>query len=195
MISSFEKNNKGFKLQDTVPTRFVLFALNGEDYCVPVLQTLEVIAEYQITPMPTLPERFEGVLSLRGKPVPVLNLRKRFSLPAKKSDAHTRVIIVETQQSPVGIEVDQVKKVICLYNTEIGPAPTVSTTKSSDLVDGMAELAKGRFASILNVATILNGANDVSYVSPEASFQGDAENITIQPKPYPDIHSHSEING
>ena len=67
-------------------SKHVLFVLAGETYGLPILQVKEIISDYELTVLPNLPEFFHGVISLRGEAIPVINLRRRFELPARARD-------------------------------------------------------------------------------------------------------------
>ena len=90
-----------------VVKKFVTLGLGNERYGVEVSKAKEIIASYEIVPLPKTPDFIEGMISLRGEIIPVVDLRKRFSLTPKTRDSETRVIVVERHDCVGGIQVDK----------------------------------------------------------------------------------------
>ena len=65
--------------------KYVVFGIDGESYCLPILSPREIIADYALTPMPNLPKIFHGVVSVRGQAIPVINLHRRFGVSGAKA--------------------------------------------------------------------------------------------------------------
>ena len=90
--------------------------------------------------LPHAPELVEGVTNLRGKVLPVINLRKRFGLAAHQMDKNNRIILVSTNRIEVGMTVDEVSQVVTVPEGAIEPTPTIATKVNSAFMTGIAKL-------------------------------------------------------
>jgi len=107
--------------------QLVSFNLDDEEYGVEVLKVREIIRMSNITRVPNTPPYVEGVINLRGKVIPVISLRKRFSLNAAEADGRTRIMVMDLTSELTGFIVDSVAEVIRISAGEIQPAPPVIT--------------------------------------------------------------------
>lgn len=135
--------------------KYIIFGLAGETYGVPILQAQEIIADYELTVLPHLPDFFDGVISMRGEAVPVINLRKRFDIATIERSVSSRIVIIEMEPTPIGILVDKVFKVDAFRRNEIEAPPTFSMSKKARFVNGVIETNKKKFAIILDMQQIL----------------------------------------
>ncbi len=135
--------------------KFVTFALGKEKYAVPVLRVKEIIARYDIAPLPKTPNFIEGIISLRGDIIPVVDLRKRFDLPVHDRTDENRLIVLEMDDFYVGIEVDAVFEVIKINSGQIEPPPALVAGLQADYLEGVCEI-DSRLITILNLDTIFS---------------------------------------
>jgi len=135
--------------------KFVTFALGKEKYAVPVLRVKEIIARYDIAPLPKTPNFIEGIISLRGDIIPVVDLRKRFDLPVHDRTDENRLIVLEMDDFYVGIEVDAVFEVIKINAGQIEPPPALVAGLQADYLEGVCEI-DSRLITILNLDTIFS---------------------------------------
>ena len=142
--------------------KFVLFRLAGETYGLDILQLREIIAKYQLTVLPNLPEFFRGVLGLRGEPIPIVNLRRRFGFGDAPKTELSRVIIVDMKPSVFGIEVDEVQRVSTFAMDKIEQAPALSSGERLPFVTGVSELDDGKLVIFLDMERVLNGIEQVA---------------------------------
>lgn len=91
--------------------QLVIFDLNNQKYAIPVLNTQEIIKMVDVTPVPRTDHFVEGVINLRGRIVPVINLNQRLGLPANEATRDTRIVVVEKDETSVGMIVDKVQEV------------------------------------------------------------------------------------
>lgn len=91
--------------------QLVIFDLNSQKYAIPVLNTQEIIKMVDVTPVPRTDRYVEGVINLRGRIVPVINLNKRLGLPVTEPTRDTRIVVVEKGDASVGMIVDKVQEV------------------------------------------------------------------------------------
>lgn len=113
------------KAEETIGTeeQLVVFQLGDETYGVDISTVREIIRMQSITQVPRTPEFVEGVINLRGRVIPVIDLHKRFGLPPVKETAQSRIIVVEVGGVTVGMIVDSVSEVLRLPTASIDPPP------------------------------------------------------------------------
>jgi len=104
--------------------QLVSFSLDNEEYAVEVLKVREIIRMPEITHMPNTPHYAEGIINLRGKVIPVISLRKKFSLMDTDNDSHTRVMVMDINGELTGFIVDSVSEVIRISSSEVQPPPS-----------------------------------------------------------------------
>lgn len=105
--------------------QLVSFNLVQEEYGVDVLKVREIIRMPTITRVPNTPSYVEGVINLRGKVIPIISMRKRFSLPEAEHDKQTRIMVMDVGGELMGFIVDAVSEVIRISSSEIQPSPAV----------------------------------------------------------------------
>lgn len=140
------------------PGKYITFRLAGEDYGLYILSVKEIIGMMQITKVPRTPTFVRGVINLRGKVHPVIDLRKRFGLEPKEDDERTPIIIVEVHQSDsvqfIGIVVDSVSEVINVAKEDIEDTPTFGVDLDTDFILGLAKKDK-KVITLLDIDKIL----------------------------------------
>src|ERR1700757_5078197 len=103
--------------------KYLVFELNGEDCCVQVLKVREIMGVQEITPVPHTPAYLKGVINLRGKVIPVVDLRLKFDMPPIEYSQRTCIIVVQVQREdscvPMGIVVDSVAEVLSIAALDI----------------------------------------------------------------------------
>ena len=105
--------------------QLVLFSLGQEEYGVSITQVKEIILYKEATRLPDTPVYMEGIISLRGKIIPVVDLARRLELTSAKNKDR-RALVIETAGREIGIVVDEVTEVIRLSDSAIDPLPTVT---------------------------------------------------------------------
>ncbi|MBE3573327.1 MAG: chemotaxis protein CheW [Moorella humiferrea] len=105
--------------------QLVVFQLAGETYGVDINYVQEIIRMQNITPIPRTPAFIEGVINLRGRIIPVIDLHKRFHLPQGEVTNNTRIMVVEMGRVTVGMIVDSVSEVLRLPVASIEPPPSM----------------------------------------------------------------------
>ena len=117
----------------------VVFRLDGESYGIDIFRIHEIIRMREITPVPGTDEHIRGLVNLRGKTIPVVDLKSRFGQLASDHTDTTRIIVVESAQGNVGIIVDEVREVRTLAGEDVENAPALATTDATDFVRGVAK--------------------------------------------------------
>jgi purine-binding chemotaxis protein CheW len=112
--------------------QFVVFQLDNETYAVPILSVTEVVLTLEITPVPNAPEYILGLMNLRGKVLPVLDLEKKFQLNREGQVVGQHIMVAESEQKVLfGILVDQVVEVLRISPDAIKPPPEIIKSKIS----------------------------------------------------------------
>jgi purine-binding chemotaxis protein CheW len=131
-------------------SQFIGFRLGDEDYAVGITKIQEIILMKPITRLPQAPESIEGLINLRGSVIPVVNLRRRFGLPARKFDDETRTVVVNTHDKTVGCIVDEVTQVMRITADQIQPVPVSVAALARRYIAGIARL-EDRLLIILDI--------------------------------------------
>lgn len=120
--------------------QLVTFGIGSEEFAVDILAVQEINRMMPLTRVPQSPVSVEGVINLRGKIIPVIDLRKRFDMePAKNSD-QSRIVVVEVHSRVLGFIVDRVSEVLRISSKIVEPAPAMVCSVDSDFVSGVAKL-------------------------------------------------------
>lgn len=134
--------------------QLVTFRLGNEEFSLDILRVQEIIRHMDLTRVPRTPDFVDGVINLRGRVIPVLDLRKRFGLPSDERTNETRIIVVDVDNKTVGLKVDAVSEVLRLPADTVEPAPAIVTGAESDYIKGVGKL-DGRLLILLDVEKIL----------------------------------------
>lgn len=134
--------------------QYVIFHLADEFYGVNIATVESIIKVQDITRMPHMPDFVEGITNLRGKVIPVIDLRKRFQLPAAEENDDTRIVVVEIGNIMAGMVVDMVTEVLRVSDDSIeAPSPMVSTV-STAFITSIAKV-DDRLIILLDLSKIL----------------------------------------
>ena len=127
--------------------KYLTFSLAGEEYGIGILKIREIIGMMPITSVPQSPDFVKGVINLRGKVIPVIDLRLRFGMPAMDYSERTCIIVVQIDLRDVplniGIVVDSVSEVLNIGGGDIENAPTFGTQLNTGYILGMAKMEGG----------------------------------------------------
>ena len=139
--------------------KYLTFTLNEEEYGIGILKIKEIIGMMPITSVPQTPEFVKGVINLRGKVIPVIDLRLRFGMEAIDYTERTCIIVVEiegpTDMVMIGIVVDAVSEVLNIKGEEIEDTPTFGTKLNTDYILGMAKM-EGGVKILLDIDRVLS---------------------------------------
>lgn len=136
--------------------QFVTFTLNNEQYAVDILNVQEINRITEITKVPNSPDYVEGVINLRGKVIPVINLRKKFRFDEKSTDDTSRIIIMEINGITNGLVVDSVSEVLRVPSSIIEPPPPMSSDLSSSFIKGIAKM-EDRLIILIDIDKLIGG--------------------------------------
>ncbi|MFZ5632113.1 MAG: chemotaxis protein CheW [Bacillota bacterium] len=137
-----------------IEEQVVVFSLHDQVYGINIESVLEIIKMESVTRVPGTPDFIEGVINLRGKVIPVMDLCKRFNMPSSEVSASTRVIIVEAGGVTVGMVVDAVSEVLRFPSSSIEPPPPLIVGASIEALKGIA-LVDGQLIILLDLGKVL----------------------------------------
>jgi purine-binding chemotaxis protein CheW len=127
-------------------SKYLTFDLTEEEYGLEILRVKEIIGMMEITPVPRTPDFVLGVINLRGKVIPVVDLRTKFGLEYKEPDERTCVVVGEVNKGSetiqIGIVVDQVNEVVDVKAEDLAPTPSFGVSLDTEFILGMAKLGK-----------------------------------------------------
>ncbi|MCP3873578.1 MAG: purine-binding chemotaxis protein CheW [Desulfobacteraceae bacterium] len=159
MADVAEANNQAVKVMTEKSGKYLTFQLDEEEYGIGILKVKEIIGMMPITSVPRTPEFVKGVINLRGKVIPVMDLRLKFSMGEIPYTDRTCIIVVEidSQDSTVliGIVVDAVSEVLNINEDEIEEAPTFGSKLDTDYILGMAKM-EGGVKILLDIDRVLS---------------------------------------
>jgi purine-binding chemotaxis protein CheW len=134
--------------------QLVVFQLGGELYGVDIARVHEIIRMQTVTRVPRAPSFVDGVINLRGKVIPVVDLRRRLGLPSAEHTRASRIVVVEIGDQVVGIVVDGVSEVLRVSSSVIEPPGPVVAGVDSEYVQGIAKLPE-RLVIMLDLDCVL----------------------------------------
>jgi purine-binding chemotaxis protein CheW len=140
--------------------KFLTFFLAKEEYGIEILKVQEIIGTMAITPVPRTPEHLRGVINLRGKIIPVVDLRLKLGLPA--AEGQNCIIVVRARGLEIGITVDQVSEVANIADKDIEPVPAFGNGVATEDLLGIGKTG-GRVRLLLDIDRILS-AQEVAEV-------------------------------
>jgi len=125
--------------EDTQKERYLTFALNTEMYGIEIKHVTEIIGIQQITVVPELPNFICGIMNLRGKIIPIMDVRLRFKKPFREYSDRTCVIVIDITNMTMGMIVDSVEEVLTIPDSEI-VSPAESNTLSNKYIKGIGKV-------------------------------------------------------
>jgi purine-binding chemotaxis protein CheW len=154
-----EKMGQAIKATTIKTGKYLTFTLDEEEYGIGILKVKEIIGMMPITTVPRTPDFVKGVVNLRGKVIPVMDLRLKFDMGAIPYTERTCIIVVEIDSEDgtvlIGIVVDAVSEVLNIQEKEIEETPAFGTQLNTDYILGMAK-TEGGVKILLNIDKVLS---------------------------------------
>jgi purine-binding chemotaxis protein CheW len=143
------------------PGKYLTFGLGDEVYGLEILKVQEIIGLMRVTRVPGLPDSLRGVINLRGKVIPVVDLRRKFSMDVKPDTERTCIVVVRVwrdgQAITVGLIVDEVREVVAITEGQLEAVPNFGADVETGFLLGMAKVAQ-RVIMLLDVDRILSSS-------------------------------------
>lgn len=150
------ENNKGTAGDDLI--QLVSFNLGSEEFGIDILKVQEINRMVEITKVPQAPHYVEGVINLRGKVIPVIDLRTKFGLQAKERDKNSRIVVCDVKGDIIGMVVDAVSEVLRIPSSTVEPPPAITTGVDQHYISGVVKL-EGRLLLFLDISRIATDVN------------------------------------
>ncbi len=164
MAEARQVMDQAIKMMAEKGGKYLSFSLAEEEYGIGILQIKEIIGMMNITVVPQTPEYVKGVINLRGKVIPVIDLRLRFDMDSAAYTERTCIIVVEikseTTTLPIGIVVDSVSEVLNVRAENIEPPPSFGVNLDTGYILGMAKMDSG-IKILLDINKVL-GAEEIA---------------------------------
>ncbi len=172
MASTVAEETRTSTLNTTMndDSKYLTFKLAEEEYGVEILKVREIIKIMDITAVPRMPSYMKGVINLRGKVIPVIDLRLKFSLPELQHTDETCIIVVDVGME-VGIVVDTVSEVLDLPTSSIEPPPSMGGAVETDFIMGMGKVGEN-VKILLDIDKVLN-TGELAALTESASTEQD----------------------
>jgi len=135
--------------------KYLTFTLGSEDYGLEILKVREIIRMMNITAVPQVPAYVKGVINLRGKVIPVIDLRLKFQMPALETSAETCIIIINIKDALIGIIIDKVKEVLNISQENIEMVPNFGSNVHTDYILGIGKI-NNSIKVLLNIDKVLD---------------------------------------
>jgi purine-binding chemotaxis protein CheW len=137
-----------------IAREILVFELDDEEYGVDILQVVEIRGYEGVTPIPNAPAHVKGMVNLRGRVVPIVDLRIRFGRAEPRYDALTVVIILQVASRTVGMVVDGVSDVVGVHASELHPAPELGAVAGESFLTEIAT-HEGRMLMLVDIDKVL----------------------------------------
>ncbi len=144
-----------FSVDSSDLLQLVSFMIGNEEFGVDILKVQEINRLQQITKIPNAPDYVDGVINLRGRVIPVIDLRTRIGIARKEHDKNTRVVVVELEGKTVGFVVDAVSEVLRIPKNITEPPPPLVAGINSDFITAVGKL-EDRLLILLDLDKILS---------------------------------------
>ena len=164
------KASKPFQPPTDVDIQFVVCVVAGERYGIEVGRVHEIIRLTAITALPGADRSFSGVINLRGRVIPVMDLRQQFGLPEASPTRFSRIVIADAAGAQIGLVVDAVNEVVHIASSAIEPTPALTASVAAEHLTGIARTADGLIV-VLDLERLLanSSAAAADLVDPGAS--------------------------
>ncbi len=143
--------------------KYLTFTLGDEEYGLEILKVREIIGLMEITNVPRMPNFVRGVINLRGKVIPVIDLRQKFGMERADNTKETCIIVVDLDGLLMGIVVDKVSEVLDIQEQDIEETPTFGVSVDTEFIMGIGK-AKGKIVIVLDIRRVLT-AEEIKIIS------------------------------
>jgi purine-binding chemotaxis protein CheW len=151
-MSNEVKTGSGGKSDELL--QLVSFMIGEEEFGVDILKVQEINRMSAVTRVPNAPEYVDGVINLRGKVIPIIDLRRRFGIERREHDKNTRIVVVELQGKVVGFVVDAVREVLRIPGSVTEPPPAAVADVNSEFITAVGKL-DDRLLILLDLEKVL----------------------------------------
>lgn len=159
--------------------KYLTFNLDENVYGIPILKVSEIIGIAPITPVPKMPHFIRGVINLRGKIIPVMDLRLKFDMTERAYDENTCIIIINLEvkgiEKKIGVVVDIVSEVCGIPESDIEDAPSYGTDSDEGFINGVGKI-KDKVAMLLDIEHVIF-SHDILHLFKEEEKELELETV------------------
>lgn len=137
-------------------SKYLTFILGSETYGLEILRVREIIGLMEITGVPNMPPFVRGVINLRGKVIPVIDLRTKFGMMSVTDSPETCIIVVDLDETLMGVVVDRVSEVLDIGDADIEPTPSFGIDMDTSFILGIGK-ARSKVVILLEIRRVLTG--------------------------------------
>ena len=163
MTAAAARGEAAFNDADNVDDMYLTFALADEEYGVGIGVVTEIVGMQRIMSVPDMPHYIKGVINLRGKVIPLMDVRLRFGMNERPYDDRTVVIVLEVNDAPMGLIVDRVREVIDIPDGNIDSANSFGSGDGRSVVSGLGRVDE-RVVILLDVPLLVS---DMDVIAPK----------------------------
>jgi purine-binding chemotaxis protein CheW len=142
--------------EDTQKDKFLTFQVGSEEFGIEIRHVTEIIGLQKITDVPDMPDFIKGVINLRGKVIPVMDVRSRFKMETRDYDDRNCIVVVNINDKAVGLVVDRVSEVADIPESQVEPPAQIGSGTSSRYIQGMGKIGE-EVKILLDVDRLLYG--------------------------------------
>jgi purine-binding chemotaxis protein CheW len=136
VLSEYDETSE----EDTQREKYLTFSIGSETYGFEIKYVTEIIGIQEITEIPELPHYVKGIINLRGKIIPVMDVRLRFKKEARAYNDRTCIVVIDIQDSSIGLVVDHVSEVMRIPAENIAPPPAAKTGFHNRYIKGIGKV-------------------------------------------------------
>jgi purine-binding chemotaxis protein CheW len=159
-----EKSSSKQGNQGATDLQLVTFHIGEEEFAVDILNVQEINRMVEVTKVPGSPEFVEGIINLRGKVIPIIDLRKRFGIHSRVTDKSTRIIVVELSKKVIGFIVDSVSEVLRINSSICEPPPNIVSNINTEYITAVGKL-EDRLLILLDLEKVLSQSENLKLES------------------------------
>lgn len=141
--------------EDTLTNKYLIFHLDKQEYAIAIQYVVDIINVQPVTRVPSCPDYVRGITNLRGKVIPIIDVRLRFGKIQQDYDERTCIIVVELGGISVGMIVDSVSEVLTIESEDVSPPPSFSNNLDVRFIEGIGKAENG-IKLILDCKTVLD---------------------------------------
>jgi len=141
--------------EDTQKNRYLTFSLGNETYAIEIMWVTEIIKIQNITKVPEMPDFVKGIINLRGKIIPIMDIRIRFNKEKNEYNDRTCVIIIDVDNMSIGIIVDDVSEVVTIEEENVVAPPQKSTKNNNKYIKSIGKVGN-EIKMILDCEQLIN---------------------------------------
>jgi len=160
-MATAEQVNETVQIARERGGKYLSFFLDQEEYGIEILRVREIIGLMAITSVPRTPRYIRGVINLRGKVIPIIDLRLKFDMPEVEATDETCIIVVQSGDDSVGTVVDKVSEVLDIPEEDIVDAPSLGADVNTDYILGIGK-AEDRVKLLLDIDKVLAAVDTIN---------------------------------